>query len=66
MFAAIERRERDSDLIVIPAENDFSDLALTGFAATAAKSLAEAVGVPGESAAGDALRLLHRLAKGAA
>jgi hypothetical protein len=68
MFAAIERRIRDSDLLVVPSDTDFSDLALSGFAAAAARDLAELVDVPGEQAseAGDALRLLHRLARGAA
>jgi DNA repair exonuclease SbcCD nuclease subunit len=68
MFAAIERRIRDSDLLVVPSDTDFSDLALSGFAAAAARDLAELVDRPGEQAseAGDALRLLHRLARGAA
>ena len=68
MFAAIEQRVRDSDLLVVPSDTDFSDLALTGFAAAAAKDLAERVEETGEQArdAGDALRLLHRLARGAA
>jgi hypothetical protein len=44
MFAAIERRESDSDLIVVPAETDFGELALSGFAAEAARELAQRAG----------------------
>jgi len=68
MFAAIERRESDSDLIVVPAETDFGELALSGFAAEAARELAQRAGSGSEeaSAGADALRLLHRLARGAA
>jgi hypothetical protein len=68
MFAAIERRTGDSDLLVVPSETDFSDLALSGFAASAAKDLAELSANGGAEGreAGDALRLLHRLARGAA
>lgn len=68
MFAAIERRAGDSDLLVVPSDTDFSDLALSGFAAAAAHDLAELAGADGERAveARDALRLLHRLARGAA
>lgn len=68
MFAAIERRTGDSDLLVVPSETDFSDLALSGFAASAAKDLAELSADGGAEGreAGDALRLLHRLARGAA
>ena len=68
MFAAIERRVSDTDLLVVPSETDFSDLALSGFAALAAGDLAglsEGGGIEGREA-GDALLLLHRLARGAA
>jgi len=68
MFAAIERRERDSDLVVLPSEMDFSALGLSGFAASAVRELADAAAAPGAGAreARDALGLLLRLARGAA
>lgn len=68
MFAAIERRGRDSDLAVLPADSDFQDLGLSGFAALAARDLAGASSEPGDAGgeARDALALLHRLARGAA
>jgi DNA repair exonuclease SbcCD nuclease subunit len=68
MFAAIERRDRDSDLAVLPSEMDFSELGLSGFAATAVQELGAIAAEPGAQAveARDALGLLLRLAKGAA
>jgi DNA repair exonuclease SbcCD nuclease subunit len=68
LFAAIERRERDSDLAVLPSEMDFSGLGLAGFAAAAAHELGELAAAPGAPApeARDALGLLLRLARGAA
>jgi len=68
MFAAIERRDRDSDLAVLPSEMDFKELGLSGFAAAAAEELGRAAIEPGghASEARDALGLLLRLAKGAA
>jgi DNA repair exonuclease SbcCD nuclease subunit len=67
-FAAIERRQSDTDLLVIPSETDLSALSLSGFADLAARDLAELVRHPGEASreARDALRLLHRLSRGAA
>lgn len=67
MFAAIERRETDSDLVVLPAESDFSALGLAGFAALAASDLADKASRPGDDGleARGALALLHRLARGA-
>jgi hypothetical protein len=68
MFGAIERRERDSDLVVLPSGMDFSELGLAGFAALAAQDLADAATGQGGGAfeARDALGLLFRLVKGAA
>ncbi len=66
MFAAIEQRARDNDLLVVPSDNDFSSLGLSGFAASAARDLAAMVHTDRAAEAGDALRLLHRLARGAA
>lgn len=66
MFAAIEQRIGDTDLLVVPSDTDFSSLGLSGFAATAARDLAAMVHTDRAAEAGDALRLLHRLARGAA
>ncbi len=68
MFAAIERRDRDSDLVVLPSDMDFSELGLSGFASLAARDLADAATVAGPEAveARDALGLLFRLVRGAA
>ncbi len=69
MFAAIERRERDSsELVVVPNDMDFSELALSGFAAEATKGLAALAGIAGEGGreGRDAIGLLYRLARGAA
>lgn len=64
MFAAIERRPGDSQLVVMPSESDFSSLHLDGFAATAAAEIGAAAGEAGPAGeeAREALRLLHRLA----
>lgn len=64
LFAAIERWQRHSELVVRPDDDDFADLRLTGFAAEALAVLrAEASGDgPGGQAARDALALLVRFA----
>lgn len=64
MFAAIERRPGDSNLVVIPAESDLSSLRLDGFALSAAQEIGACVAGEGPAAddAREALRLLHRLA----
>lgn len=64
LFAAIERWERHTDLVVRPDEDDFSDLSLAGFAAVAVEQLrAVALGTDDRAAtARDALGLLIRLA----
>ena len=63
LFAAVERTTQ-SDLLVHPDDDDFSDLALTGFAAEAVGDLrATASGLgPQAQAANDALALIVRLA----
>lgn len=68
LFAAIEEWERHMDLVVRPDDDDFTDLALTGFAqATVDELRARATGDrPEAETARDALALLVRLARGAA
>jgi DNA repair exonuclease SbcCD nuclease subunit len=63
LFAAVERTTQ-SDLFVRPDDDDFSDMALTGFAAEAVGDLrATASGLgPQAQVANDALALLVRLA----
>jgi len=68
LFAAIEHRDRDNHLALLPSEADLSELGLGGFAARALDELtaqARTTGEPAEEAA-DALSLLYRLARGAA
>jgi AcrR family transcriptional regulator len=63
LFAAVERTAQ-SDLLVRPDDDDFSDMALTGFAAEAVgdlRSTASGLG-PQAQVANDALALLVRLA----
>jgi DNA repair exonuclease SbcCD nuclease subunit len=67
LFAAIEDPERHKDLAVIPEDEDFSGLEVSGFARVALDSLrARATGGgPDAVAARGALSLLVRLVKGA-
>jgi hypothetical protein len=67
LFACVDVREPDNQLAVLPAEADFDELALSGFAARAVEGLRERAGARGEDAeaARDALALLVRLAAGA-
>jgi DNA repair exonuclease SbcCD nuclease subunit len=61
LFACLDVWVADCDLAVVPADADFADLELSGFAARAVERLrAEAAG--GEAEAHDALALLVRLA----
>ena len=63
LFAALVRSRSRSDLVVVPDDADFGDLALAGFAATAVEKLraqARGEGAAKEQAA-DALALLVRL-----
>ena len=62
LFGAIERWERQSDLVVIPDETDMDHFGLSGFASDALSEL-RSMAEEGESAstARDALALLYRL-----
>ena len=60
-FAALWRRERTTDLVVRPEDDDFADLDLAGFARETLEEL-RARAEEGEPAARDALALLVRLA----
>ena len=64
LFAALV--EREGDLAIVPDDADFSDLALSGFAATAVERLRAEVAADGAQAATarDALALLVRLSSG--
>ena len=64
LLGALERWERHSELVVLPADNEFADLGLSGFALDALEDL-QALGRSdndGAQAARDALALLYRLA----
>ncbi len=67
LFAAIERWERHTELVVRPDDDDFGDLRLSGFAAEAlARLRADASGTgPEADTARDALALLVRFASAA-
>lgn len=64
LFAALETWERRSDLVVVPDDDDMSNLVVSGFAREALEDLAELAESPDERsvAARDAMALLHRLA----
>ena len=64
LLGALEVWERRSDLAVLPDDADIDDLGLSGFAQEALSDLRE-LAESGEQAvvAGDALALLHRLAR---
>lgn len=66
LFAALETWERQTDLAVLPDDEDLRDLGLTGFAADTLEGLREQAGSHGEAGqvAQDALSLLYRLAGG--
>jgi DNA repair exonuclease SbcCD nuclease subunit len=61
LFACLEVWEPECDLAVVPADGDFAELGLAGFAAQAVERL-RAEARRGESEAHDALALLVRLA----
>lgn len=66
-LAALERPARHQDVCVRPADGDFSDIPLTGYAAATRdrlQQLADAGGEEGDTAV-DALALLLRLSSGA-
>lgn len=66
LFAKLAHWERHHDVAVLPADGDFSDLGLTGFAQSALQELAGVAAGDGDEAstAQDALALLYRLAGG--
>lgn len=68
LFGAIEIWGRASELAVVPDDEDFSGIDLSGFAAAALARLRERAGAPGDDAivARDALSLLVRLSGRAA
>jgi DNA repair exonuclease SbcCD nuclease subunit len=68
LYAAIDTWERRTELAVLPNDEDFTELGLTGFAASALEELrVESTGESEESATSrDALALLFRLTGGAA
>jgi DNA repair exonuclease SbcCD nuclease subunit len=65
LLGALERWERRSDLVVLPDDDDFGRLGLSGFAANGLEDLRELGAGAGEGAltARDALGLLYRLAR---
>lgn len=68
LFASLNTWERQSDLVVLPDDEDFTSLGLSGFARKALDDLVERVQEEGEEAATaqDALGLLYRFVKGSA
>ncbi len=64
LLGALERWERCCELVVLPDDDDFSELGLSGFAAAGLEDLRTLGAGPGEDAltARDALGLLYRLA----
>lgn len=65
LYAAVESPERHRDLVVLPDDEDFRGLDLAGFAAAAVDRLRASLtaGSRDAEAAGDALKLLVRLAR---
>lgn len=66
LFACVDVWEPDNDLVVLPADEDFDALALSGFAARAVDTLRERASTSDDAGAvaRDALALLVRLAGG--
>ena len=66
LFASLNTWERHSDLVVLPDDEDFTSLGLSGFAREALDDLVELATEDGEAAAAaqEALGLLYRLAGG--
>jgi len=63
LFGSLNTWERHTDLVVLPDDEDFTSLGLSGFASDALTDLVKAASVDGEQAATamDALGLLYRL-----
>jgi hypothetical protein len=68
LLGALERWERRSDLVVLPDDDDFGALGLSGFAADGLEDLRSLGAGGGDDAvaARDALALLYRLAHASA
>lgn len=66
LFALVDLWERHSDLVVTPAEGEFGDLGLTGFARAAVDDLTVRLDGDDADAARDALGLLYRFSRGGA
>jgi DNA repair exonuclease SbcCD nuclease subunit len=64
LFALVDLWERHSDLVVTPAEGEFGDLGLTGFARDAVDELTLRLDGDDAQAARDALGLLYRFSQG--
>ena len=65
LYALLEIWQRHYDITVLPDEQDFSDLGLSGFGSSALEELLD-LAKGGDSVAEDALNLLYRLGVGAA
>lgn len=63
LFALVDLWQRHSDLVVTPAEGEFGDLGLTGFARDAVDELTHRLGGDDAQAARDALGLLYRFSR---
>jgi hypothetical protein len=66
LFALIDLWERHSDLVVTPADGEFGDLGLAGFARDAVEDLTLRLEGDDARAARDALGLLYRFSRGGA
>jgi DNA repair exonuclease SbcCD nuclease subunit len=66
LFALVDLWERHSDLVVTPADGEFGDLGLTGFARDAVDELTARLEGDDPRAARDALGLLYRFSRGGA
>jgi DNA repair exonuclease SbcCD nuclease subunit len=66
LFALVDLWERHSDLVVTPADGEFGDLGLTGFARAAVDDLTLRLEGDDPQAARDALGLLYRFSRGGA
>jgi DNA repair exonuclease SbcCD nuclease subunit len=66
LFAALDTWERQTELVVLPDEQDLQELGLSGFAAATLEELRAQASAGGEQAAvaQDAMSLLYRLAGG--
>lgn len=66
LFALVDLWERQSDLVVTPAQGEFGDLGLSGFARDAVDELTAQLDGDDSQAARDALSLLYRFSRGGA